>query len=267
MSETQNRPIGVFDSGSGGLSILESVRELLPNETYIYLGDHANIPYGNKPTEFIRERTVRAIHFFVSRHAKLVVIACNTSTIAGIDWYRSQFPDVPIVGVVPVIKTAASISKTKHIIVLSTEYTAKSEYQKNLITQFADGCDVTSLGSSLLVPLIEQGKLDSEEIRTELGNLLTHYKSGVHDVIVLGCTHYPFLKPLLRAMIDTDTQVLDSGGAVARQVQRILSDRSEVSQSAEATVEYFTTATDVQPIRTVISTLLHHDVTAEHITL
>lgn len=267
MSEIRNRPIGVFDSGSGGLSILESMRELLPGETYIYLGDHANIPYGNKSTEFIRERTVRAIQFFISRHAKLVVIACNTSTIAGIDWYRSKFPDVPIVGVVPVIKTAASISKTKHIIVLSTEYTAKSEYQKNLITQFADGCDVTALGSALLVSLIEQGKLRSAETITELQKLLTMYTPGVHDVIVLGCTHYPFLKPLLHAMIDTDTQVLDSGGAVARQVERILIERKEISQSAGMTVEYFTTACDVQPIQILFSTLLHHDVTAEHITL
>jgi glutamate racemase len=267
MSELSNRPIGVFDSGSGGLSILESIRELLPGESYLYLGDHANIPYGNKSTDVIRERTARAIRFFISRHAKLVVIACNTSTIAGIDWYRSQFPDVPIVGVVPVIKTAAKISKTKHIIVLSTEYTAKSEYQKNLITQFADGCDVTSLGSAQLVPLIEQGKLGSAEIRNELAQLLTHYTSGVHDVLVLGCTHYPFLKPLLHAMIDTDTQILDSGGAVARQVQRILRDRSELSQSGGSTVEYYTTASDVQPIQSVFSTLLKHDVTAEHITL
>lgn len=246
---------------------MESIKELLPGETYLYLGDHANIPYGNKSTEFIRERTARAIQYFISRSAKIVVIACNTSTIAGIDWYRSQFPTVPIVGVVPVIKTAASISKTKHIIVLSTEYTANSEYQKNLITQFANGCDVMSLGSSVLVPLIEQGKLNSADTVHELRNLLTHYSPGVHDVIVLGCTHYPFLKPLLRAMIDTDTQVLDSGGAVARQVLRILTDRHDRAESKEATVEYFTTARDVQPIQTVFSTLLHHDVTAQHITL
>ncbi len=260
-----SNPIGVFDSGSGGLSILESIREILPHESYIYVGDHANNPYGDKKTEFIRERTVAVIQFFTERNAKLVVVACNTATIAGISWYREQFPGIPIVGVVPVIKTAASLSKTKQILVLSTEYTANSDYQKSLITQFGGDCAFQSLGSATLVPMIEKGIVDGPIVESELRSLLSNVSLKDFDVIVLGCTHYPFLKQALRAMIDKDAQILDSGGAVARQVHRILQERESVSgRESVGEVVYFTTG-DSQSVQQVFSQLLKHDITVQHI--
>jgi len=107
-------PIGIIDSGSGGLSIWKEITRLLPGESTVYIGDHANLPYSDKSTEFIRHRVFKLIQLLITLRVKLIVIACNTATVAGIDWYREQFPDIPIIGVVPVIKTAAEVSKTKH---------------------------------------------------------------------------------------------------------------------------------------------------------
>jgi len=135
-------PIGIIDSGSGGLSIWKEITLLLPGESTVYIGDHAHLPYSEKTTEFIRNRVFKLIQYLVTIRAKLVVIACNTATVAGIDWYREQFPDIPIIGVVPVIKTAVEVTKTKHIAVLSTVYTANSSYQQKLISIYASKCRV-----------------------------------------------------------------------------------------------------------------------------
>lgn len=264
ITDVSSHPIGVFDSGSGGLSILTAIHDLLPNESFVYIGDHAHNPYGDKPTAYIRERTAASISYLISRQVKLIVIACNTSTIAGIDWYRQQFPNVPIVGVVPVIKTAASLSKTRKFIVLSTEYTAKSDYQKKLITSFGSNCEIASLGSSLLVPLIEEGVVRGPRIETELSRILSGYIGSEHDVLVLGCTHYPFLKPVLHAMMGAGVQILDSGGAVARQVERILLERSETSKEKSPTSIYVTTG-DAKVVSGIFSNLLQHEVSVKHI--
>ena len=119
-------PIGIFDSGSGGLSFWQSITSLLPHESTVYIGDHNYLPYGEKDTEFIQERTISCIRFLLKHHAKLIVIGCNTATVAGIDVYRTAFPDIPIIGVVPVLKTAAELTKKGSIGVLSTPYTAHS---------------------------------------------------------------------------------------------------------------------------------------------
>lgn len=263
-SDIATHPIGVFDSGSGGLSILTALKELLPQESYIYFGDHAHGPYGDKSTEYIRERTTAAISWLISKQVKLIVIACNTSTIAGIEWYRKQFQNVPIVGVVPVIKTAARESKSRKFIVLSTEYTARSEYQKKLITEFGAECDVASIGSSVLVPLIEEGIVHGPRIESELTRILSPYLEGDNDVLVLGCTHYPFLKPVLHAMMGTGVQILDSGGAVARQVEHILHERGELSNNKESADAYMTTG-DALHVSAIFSTLLQHEISVEHI--
>lgn len=266
MVKSDTRAIGVFDSGSGGLSVLQSIQLELPLESFIYLGDHINLPYGEKSMEFIRERTKKAIEFFQSKNVKLVVIACNTATIAGIEWYREQFPVLPIVGVVPVIKTAAAMTRTKHILVLSTQNTAKSTYQKNLISQFASDCAVSSLGSSHLVPLIESGHLDDKEIMTELSSILSGYQQGVDDVIVLGCTHYPFIVKSIRAIVGSDISILDSGGAVARQVSRILTERNELATHTQRppSLGAYTTG-DANSVSGLFRKLIQNEISVTHV--
>lgn len=214
--------IGIVDSGFGGLSVYQSITALLPHESTVYIGDHAYLPYGTKTPVTIRRRIKKLIHFLLAKRSKLIVIACNTATVAGIDVYRRWFPAIPIVGVVPVVKTAAEVSKTKKIIVLSTLFTAKSAYQKKLIRKFAGGCRVYNLGCPNLVSLVEEGTLHGEAVKKELQEILIPVVKNGADVIALGCTHYSFLKDQIRAIVGEDIDILDSGGAVARHVERIL---------------------------------------------
>lgn len=257
-------PIGILDSGSGGLSVLLAIRALLPSESCIYIGDHAYSPYGEKTTEVIRQRVVKMIAALVARGSKLIVIACNTATVAGIDFFRAQFPDVPIVGVVPVIKTASERSKLRSFVVLSTNFTAESDYQKTLIAQWASDCHVTSLGSAVMVPLIEAGKMDGAEMRQELRRVFAGVSAGTYDIVVLGCTHYPFAKPSIAHVVGPDVQIIDSADAVARQVARILEARDAKTTSSTFVHQYMTTGnkTVVEPL---FRTLMQEAIEVTHV--
>ncbi len=220
--EKRTSAIGILDSGFGGLSVWQSITVLLPHESMVYIGDHAYVPYSTKTRFIIHNRVKKLIQFLLAKQVKLIVIACNTATVAGIDLYRSWFPDIPIVGVVPVVKTAAQVSKTKKIIVLSTMFTAQSMYQKKLIRKFAGGCRVYNLGCPNLVSFVERAVVSGKVVEKELRAILTPPVRYGADVIALGCTHYPFLKDQIRAIVGEDIALLDSGGAVARHVSRIL---------------------------------------------
>lgn len=214
--------IGIIDSGFGGLSIYQHIQALLPQHSTIYLGDHAYVPYSAKTKRVIQTRIRKIITFLLSQQVSLIVIACNTATVAGIDMYRKWFPTVPIVGVVPVIKTAVAITKTKNILVLSTPFTASSDYQKKLITQFAGNCTVYNVGCPNLVSYVESGNIYRLVVTKELRAILMSYMKNNIDVIALGCTHYPFLRDQIRAIVGESVHIFDSGGAVARQVVRIV---------------------------------------------
>jgi len=261
----RSSPIGVFDSGSGGLSIWQAVHAVLPAESLVYIGDHANIPYGGKSTEFIRERVVQSIEFLIKKNCKLIVIACNTATIAGIDYVRAKFPQIPIVGVVPVIKTAASISTTKHFVVLSTQFTTKSLYQKDLIKKWANDCTVINVGSSLLVPLIEDGQVDGENIEKELRRVFAPFQNEPYDVIALGCTHYPFIRGAITKVLGDRAQIIDSSGAIVRQVVRILDSRNDRSDHFER--ELFFTTGDTKKVGGVFKKILGRFVEIGYVTL
>jgi len=233
-------PIGIIDSGSGGLSIWKEITLLLPGESTVYIGDHAHLPYSEKTTEFIRNRVFKLIQYLVTIRAKLVVIACNTATVAGIDWYREQFPDIPIIGVVPVIKTAVEVTKTKHIAVLSTVYTANSSYQQKLISIYASKCRVEIFSNSHLVELIESPRDTTKIIQKELQSILKLHNTPI-DTLVLGCTHFPFIDHEIRLTVGPNVQILDSGGAVARHVQRILIHNAIQSSSSKGNHIFYTT--------------------------
>jgi glutamate racemase len=258
------RPIGIFDSGSGGLSILQSLTRLLPIESTVYIGDHQYMPYGEKTPSFIRKRTIQSIQFLLNQQVKLVIVACNAATVAGIDVYRQTFPGVPIIGVVPVIKTAAEVSKTKKILVLSTPSTAKSEYQKNLITTFAPHCEVYSVGNAQLVRLVEEGKQNSTEVRTLLEEIIRPYIAKDVDTIVLGCTHFPFLRSSILRIVGPIIPVLDSGEAVSRHVSRILDKEHLRSEKYDAYHHFFTTG-DVKIVEGIFTNLLDRPVSVNGI--
>lgn len=259
------RPIGIIDSGSGGLSIWKAVVDLLPQESIIYIGDHAYLPYSDKTMDGIRSRVRALIQDLVRRDCKLCVVACNTATVAGIGWYREQFPNLPIVGVVPVIKTAGALTKTGYICILSTVYTAKSAYQKKLIREFAPDKHVFSLGSVRLTPLIESEKDVSNDIQKELISMVKPVLRKPIDVVVLGCTHYPFIRDVVSMLFGKHVAVIDSGDAVARQVMRILTQNNAISTGSP---EYsFFTSGEPRHVGVVMSRLLGRHIVVEHMSI
>jgi glutamate racemase len=234
-------PIGVLDSGIGGLTVLKSIVKELPHESVIYIGDSKNTPYGAKSQDEIYRLSKQLIGFLLQKRVKLIVIACNTITVSCLDRLRSDYPDVPIVGTVPVIKTAAAVSQKKRIGILSTTRTAQSDYQKHLIEEFANDCIVFNHGTDALVPFIEEGRVTTEEMSLALEKVLTVFSKDDIDTLVLGCTHFPFLEDQIKHILGKGVQLLDSGDAIARQVKRVLEHNDALSTEVEKNVTVYTT--------------------------
>lgn len=262
-----NNPIGILDSGVGGLTVLKAVAEELPHESIIYIGDSQNTPYGAKSAEEIYVLAKRLIAFLLVKQVKLIVIACNTITVSCLDRLRNDYPDLPIVGTVPVIKTAAAISKNKRIGILSTTRTAQSDYQKHLLEEFANGCEEFNHGTDELVPLIEQGKMESEEMEATLRHVLVPFQKEHVDTLALGCTHFPFLREHMQKILGKDVQLLDSGGAIARQVKRVLEHNNALSDEKERQINIFTTGNMEIAKKLAQSTIKEQVATVEKIAL
>lgn len=213
-----NQPLGILDSGVGGLTIWQEIVTQLPHESTLYIADSKNCPYGTKPSEQIYKLSKSLIDFLVKKRCKLIVIACNTITVTCLDRLRGDFPTIPLIGTVPVIKTAAEQTKNKKIGILSTVRTTESHYQKDLIEKFAEECEVSTVGTDTLVPLIEKGSSE-EEIATVIERVLAPFKKINIDVLALGCSHFPVVKKLFQEILGKNVQILDSGGAIARQAE------------------------------------------------
>lgn len=233
-----NNPIGVMDSGVGGLSIASELIKKLPKESFIYLADSKNCPYGEKSLDQIFELAKTMVQFLVKNNAKLVVIACNTITVSSILKLREEFPTLPIVGIVPVIKTAVKNSKSKKIGIFSTIVTANSDYQKKLIKDWAGDFSVLNLGSSRLVPLIEKFQLQSVE--NILQEELAPFKKAGIDTLALGCSHFPLIKAQIQKLLP-NVLILDSAEAVSRQVAKILKHNKLLSKQDFPSYNFYTT--------------------------
>lgn len=216
-----NNPIGIFDSGVGGLSVLTEIHKFLPQETTIYVADQAYMPYGSKTKEELIDRVGKIIGFLKSQHVKVVVVACNTATVQTVREMRQKF-QLPIIGVVPVIKTVVNATRTGVVAVFSTPATSKSEYLDDLIREFAEGKTVIRVGETHLEDLIEEGEIDSEDVSDILSSELTPLLEKNVDAIALGCTHYPFVKRKIQELVGENVLVADSGGAVARRLKQVL---------------------------------------------
>lgn len=236
-----NLPIGILDSGVGGLSIWKEIVRELPIESTIYLADSLNCPYGIKSEEEIYYLAKRLVQFLLDKNVKLIVVACNTITISCIDRLRSDCKDIPIVGTAPPIKTAARDSSNKKIGILSTFTTVQSRYQKNLIDKFAKDCDVISISASELVPYVERGDTDSKEFKEITEKILREFLENDVDAIALGCSHFPFLKEQMQKILGRSVLVLDSGAAIARQVRRVLTANNNLSLSNRPSHRFYTT--------------------------
>ena len=215
-------PIGVFDSGVGGLTILSALRQELPCENYIYLGDTAHCPYGLRSEADIIELSVQISRFLIAQGVKLIVVACNTASQAALAALRAAIPSISFVGVVPAVKPAARATKKGRIGIAATNQAAKAIYLRQLIDEFAGGIQAFAIGCPELVTLVEEGQFDGPEVeeavRQGLGPLL---KEDI-DVIVLGCTHFPALRPVIERIATPQVQVIDSGSAIARRTHYVL---------------------------------------------
>jgi glutamate racemase len=215
-----SRPIAVFDSGVGGISVLRELVKLMPREQYLYFGDSANAPYGDKSTEQVRQLTLDAARMLLQKGAKALVVACNTATAAAIDVLRETYPDKIIIGIEPALKMGADRFPEGRIGVMATQVTLREEKFLHQTERFPM-VHVQQIPAPGLVELIESGRCDSQETRVFLEKLLLPYK-GQLDALVLGCTHYPFVRSLVSEILGAKTQILDGGEGTARQTMRCL---------------------------------------------
>lgn len=233
-----NNPVGIIDSGVGGLSIASILIKNLPSESFIYFADSANCPYGQKSKEEIYNLSKKMIDFLMQKKIKLLVIACNTITVTCIDKLRLDYPSLPIIGIVPVVKTAVKESKNKKIGIFSTKVTARSAYQKDLIEKFHNDCEVINLGSEDLVSAIESQNFSY--VDSVLEKELLKFKKNNIDVLALGCSHFPLIKDKIQKQLP-NVLILDSGEAVFHQVKRIMEHNNLISNSTNPSYNFYTT--------------------------
>ncbi|QER40700.1 glutamate racemase [Acinetobacter suaedae] len=218
-------PIGIFDSGIGGLSIAQEIALHLPNERILYYADTAHVPYGARSDQEIRNLTAQAIEWLYRQGCKVAVVACNTASAFSLDYLRDYYGErFPIVGLVPALKPAVLQTQTKVVAVLATPATFRGQLIKDVMLKFAEpaGVKVLTVTNLALVPFVEAGEQMSEACKAVLQEILQPVIEQGADFLVLGCTHYPFLKPAIRQVFDEKLKLIDSGQAVARQTAYIL---------------------------------------------
>ena len=225
------RPVGIFDSGVGGTSIWKEIRKKLPFEDTIYLADSKNAPYGTKPESEILGLSIKNTELLLTQGCKLIVVACNTATTNAIAHLRNTY-NVPFIGIEPAIKPAALHTKTKKVGVLATKGTLASSLFNSTSKLHAEGIQVMEQEGKGLVELIEAGKAQSEETKTLLKTYLDPMLKADIDCLVLGCTHYPYLIPLLKKILPEHIRIIDSGEAVARQTEAILTKHKLIAKSS-----------------------------------
>ncbi len=234
-------PVGVFDSGLGGLSVLREIHQLLPAESLIYVADSAYVPYGEKTAAQIVERSIRISEFLLDQGVKALVVACNTATAAAIQLLRERWPGLIIVGMEPAVKPAAEHSAHGRIGVLATTGTLRSAKFAALLERYSSQVQVLTQPCPGLVERIEAGELDSPATRELLAGYVRPLLEAGCDSLILGCTHYPFIKPLLRGMVGEDVAIIDTGAAVARRLQQLLGDSGLLAPAPHREPVFYTT--------------------------
>jgi glutamate racemase len=250
------QPIGVFDSGIGGLSVLRAVRVQLPEESVIYFGDQGHIPYGPRPMEQIRSFSEAITKLLLEHKAKLIVVACNTASAAALKVLREKFPDMPFVGMEPAVKPAAELTHTGRVGVLATPATFQGALYASVVERFANGVELLQDACPGLVQEVEQGNLDGKATRNILERALVPMLEKNIDTVVLGCTHYPFVIPLIQQIVGEKVRVIDPAPAVAKQVRRVLEAKGMINPSAGRGKVNFYTSGDPAALKSLLPLLL-----------
>jgi glutamate racemase len=251
-----NRPdaIGIFDSGVGGLSVMRHIRAALPNERLIYAADSAHLPYGGKSTRYIEQRSRALTRFLIEQGACAVVIACNTATAAAAASLRAEFA-IPIIGMEPALKPAVACTRTGVVGVLATVGTLESARFAALLERYGDGVAIVTQACPGLVEQVERGDLAGPRTRALVESYVQPLLARGADTIILGCTHYPFLRALISEIAGAQVTLIDTGEAVARQLCRRLAAELPTRERPEQRVEQFWTSGVADEVGPVVSLL------------
>lgn len=238
----RDAPVGVFDSGLGGLSVLQHARNLLPAENFLYVADSGHAPYGERSADWIRARSLTLGQFLIDSGAKALLIACNTATAAAAQTLRERWPDLPVIGMEPAVKPAAAATRSGVVGVLATTGTLTSARFSALLDTFGRDIRVVTRSGTGLVEAVEQGELDTIATRALVASHIEPLVADGADVIVLGCTHYPFLRKAIEQASGPDVRVIDTGTSVALQLSRKLEAAGLLSTRAKGRERFWSSA-------------------------
>jgi glutamate racemase len=255
-SNHSHSPIGIFDSGVGGISVLRAIREQMPEESVIYFGDQRHVPYGSRSLEQIQSFSEAITRFLLERDAKIIVVACNAASAAALKYLREKFPDVQFVGMEPAVKPAAEHTHTGKVGVLATPATFQGALYASVVERFVHGVELFQDTCPGLVQQIEQGNLNGVETRKILEEALLPMLEKNIDTVVLGCTHYPFVIPLIQQIVGGNVRVIDPAPAVARQTRRLLEVQGLRNRSGARGGVRFYTSGNPDELRALLPMLL-----------
>ena len=255
---TNSQPIGIFDSGVGGLSVWREFARQLPHEDTLYFADQIHIPYGPRSMAEIRSFSEAITRFLIGRRCKLIVVACNTASAAALKYLRATFPDVPFVGMEPAVKPAAETTRTGVVGVMATPATFQGELFASVVERFANGVKLINQVCPGLVEQVEAGRLDTPDTLAMLDRFLTPIRDAHADTIVLACTHYPFVIGPIRQLAP-DVNVIDPAPAIARQAGRVLSERELLTRTRKPARHGFITSGDPIAYRATLQLLVGVD--------
>jgi glutamate racemase len=255
-SDSTSGPIGIFDSGVGGLSVLNAVVDLLPGENLVFLADQANVPYGSRSLAEVRSLSVSITQYLLDQGAKLIVVACNTASAAALHHLRQVFRRVLFVGMEPAIKPAAEQTRSGVVGVLATPATFQGELYASVIERFATGVEVLQDTCPGLVMEIDGGHLDTPRVRAILERALHPMLARGIDTVVLGCTHFPFVIPTIEEIVGPKVRVIDPSPAIARQVERLLEANGLQGAEASAAQRQYLTTGDPERMRRLLPRLV-----------
>jgi glutamate racemase len=257
-------PIGVFDSGVGGLSVLRAIRTALPYEHLYYVADSGHAPYGTKPPEYIQKRVLTLAHFLLDQDVKALVVACNTATVAAVAHLRATV-SVPVVAIEPAVKPAVAVTQTGIVGVIATAATLASAQFASLKKRFGASTTILTQACPQLVRQVEAGDLTGSATRDAIWHYTAPLLAAGADTLVLGCTHFPFLRPLIADVVGPEVTLIDTSVAVSRQLSRVLAAQNLLNPAPVSGVEHFWTSGEVATAQNIMSTLWERSVSLQRL--
>lgn len=244
-----NQPIGIFDSGIGGLTVLEKIIEIVPNEKYIYYADKKNAPYGTKPKEEVKKYVEEIVEFFISKNVKAIVIACNTATSIAIKDLRKKY-NIPIIGIEPAVKPAIENRENKKVLIMATPITIKEEKLNNLLEKLNVKEYVDLIEMPKLVEFAENNEFESIRVKQYIKEQIKEYNVADYSQLVLGCTHFPFFKKLLFEIFPKEIKIIDGSVGVANRLKNLLEEQNLLGEN-ELEIEYYNSGELVQEYKKI----------------